>query len=120
MKKIVFLLILVFCLACSEAECSHTEAAQIVVESFYQKNFSVLESHTTKESFESFMDLQEIVPGVDNRNSYFKVIRETENGNIGWVQFSTVYEDQPVTYKLIKEEGVWKVAEMEMGEKSPF
>ncbi len=120
MKKMLFLLLMVICFACSEAERSHTETAQIVVESFYQKNFPVLEKHTTKDSYDSFIYIQDIVPKVDNRDSHFKVIQETENGKTAWVQFSTVYEEQPETFKLIKEEGRWKVTEMEMGEKGPF
>ena len=120
MKKMLFLSLMVIGFACTEAEKSHTETAQIVVESFYQKNLPVLKKHTTKESFDSFMYIQQIVPEVDKRDSSFKVIQETENGKSAWVQFSTVYEAQPETFKLIREEGSWKVAEIEMGEKVPF
>lgn len=120
MKKMLFLLLMVIGLACTEAERSHTETAQIVVESFYQKDFPVLEKYTTKESFDSFMYIQDIVPAADKRDSSFKVIQETENGKSAWVQFSTVYEAQPETFKLIKEVGRWKVTEIEMGEKGPF
>jgi predicted ATP-dependent Lon-type protease len=116
----LFLLLMVICFACTEAERSHTQTVQIVVESFYQKNFSALENHTTKESFDSFMYIQDIIPAVDKRDSSFKVIQEIENGNTAWVQFSTVYEEQPETFKLIKEDGRWKVTEIEMGEKVPF
>jgi len=120
MKRMFLMWLMVICFACTEAERSHTQTAQIVVESFYQKDFPVLENHTTKESFDSFMYIQDIVPAVDKQNSSFKVIQETENGNTAWVQFSTVYEEQPETFKLIKEEGSWKVTEIEMGEKVPF
>jgi len=120
MKKMLFLLLMVIGLACTESKRSHTETAQIVVESFYQKNFPVLKKHTTKDSFDSFMYIQQIVPEVDKRDSHFKVIQETETGNTAWVQFSTVYEEQPETFKLIKEEGRWKVTEIEIGEKVPF
>ncbi len=116
----LFLLLMVICFACTEAERSHTETAQIVVESFYQKDFPVLEKHTTKDSFDSFMYIQDIIPAVDNLDSYFKVIQETENGNTAWVQFSTVYEEQPETFKLVKEDGEWKVTEIGMGESAPF
>jgi hypothetical protein len=120
MKKMLFLLLMVIGLSCTEAERSHTETAQIVVESFYQKDFPVLKKHTTKESFDSFMYIQEIVPTADKRDSSFEVIQETENGKSAWVRFSTVYEEQPETFKLIKEDGSWKVTEIEMGEKGPF
>lgn len=60
------------------------------------------------------------VPEIDNRDSHFKVIRETKNGNTAWVQFSIIYEEKPETFKLIKEEGSRKVSEIEMGEKCRF
>ncbi|MFN4763731.1 hypothetical protein ACKGJN_11445 [Gillisia sp. Q332] len=120
MKKMLFLLLMVICFACTEAERFHTATAQIVVESFYQKDFPVLEKHTTKDSYYSFMYIQDIVPKVDNRDSHFKVIQETENEDTARVQFSTIYEEQPETFKLKKEEGSWKVTEIEMGEKVPF
>ena len=120
MKKILFLLLIVICFACTEAERSHTETAQIVVESFYKKELPTLQKHTTKESFDSFMYIQDIVPVPDNRNSNFKVIQETDGGNTAWVQFTTAYEEKPETFKLIKEGGTWKVAEFGIGEKGPF
>ena len=115
MKKMLLLILMVICFACSEAECSHIQTAQIVVESFYQKDFSVLEKHTTKNSYDSFMYIQDTVPAIDKRDSHFNVIQETEDGDTAWVQFSTVYQAQPETFKLIKEEGIWKVTEIEMG-----
>ncbi len=120
MQRILLILMLGIFLACTEAEKSHTETAQIVVESFYQKDFPILEKHTTKDSYDSFMYIQHIFPEVDNRDSHFKVIQETENGNTAWVQFSTIYEEKPETFKLIKEDGSWKVTETEKGEKGPF
>lgn len=120
MKKILFPLLMVICFACTQAERSHTETAQIVVESFYKKDLPSLQKHTTKESFDSFMYIQDIVPVPDTRNSNFKVIQETANEGTAWVQFTTAYEEQPETFKLIKEAGIWKVTEIGMGEKGPF
>ncbi len=120
MKRLIILLAMGLCIGCADADRSHTETAQIVVESFYQKELPTLEEYTTKESFDSFMYIQDVVPVADNRDSNFEVIRETENGNTAWVQFSTAYEEQPETFKLVKEDGRWKVTEIEMGEKAPF
>lgn len=120
MKKKMMVLFLGICMACAEAQMSHTETAQTVVESFYKKDLPTLEKHTTKESFDSFMYIQDAFPAEDARNPNFKVLHETENGNTAWVQFTTAYEEQPETFKLIKENGRWKVTEIGMGEKGPF
>lgn len=119
MKKIMMILVLVLSMACGEAQMSHTETAQTVVESFYTKDLPTLEKHTTKESFDSFMYIQEAFPAED-KDSNFKVLQETENGNTAWVKFTTAYDEQPETFKLIRENGSWKVAEIGMGEKGPF
>ncbi|MCM4160872.1 DUF4878 domain-containing protein [Antarcticibacterium flavum] len=119
MKKIMMIFILGLCMACAEAQMSHTETAKAVVESFYTKDLPTLEKHTTKESFDSFMYIQESFPA-EEKGSNFKVLQETENGNTAWVKFTTAYEEQPETFKLVKENGNWKVAEIGMGEKGPF
>ena len=120
MKKKMMVLFLGISMACAEAQMSHTETAQTVVESFYKKDLPTLEKHTTKESFDSFMYIHDAFPAEDARNPNFKVLHETENGNTAWVQFTTAYEEQPETFKLIKENGRWKVTEIGMGEKGPF
>src|SRR5690606_30346841 len=119
-KKKMMIFFLGLCMACAETQMSHTDTAQTVVESFYKKDLPTLEKHTTKESFDSFMYIQDAFPAEDARDSNFKVLRETENGNIAWVQFTTAYEEQPETFKLIKVDGIWKVTEIKMGEKGPF
>ena len=119
MKRLLTILSLGFCLACTNSQSSHTETAKIVVESFYQKDLPALEKYTTQESFQSFLQIQDVFP-VENKDSNFQVIQETEDGNIAWVQFTTAYEEQPETFKLIKVDGIWKVTEIKMGEKGPF
>lgn len=120
MKRVIILLTLGYCIGCADTERSHTETAQIVVESFYQKDLPTLEKHTTKENFESFMYIQDLVSVADSMDSNFKIIQETENGNTAWVQFTTAYEEQPETFKLIKEDGNWKVTETGIRERGPF
>ena len=120
MKRLFTLIIMGIFLACTNSQRSHTETAQIVVESFYQKDLPTLEKHTTQESFESFLQILDVFPMESNKDSNFRVIQEIEDGNTAWVQFTTVYEEQPETFKLIKEDGSWKVTEIPMGEKGPF
>lgn len=120
MKRILSLAVLVIFMACAEAEKSHTETAEIVVESFYEKDLPTLEKYTTEESFQAFMNIQDMFTASETENSNFKVVQETEEGDIAWVKFTTAYEEQPETFKLIRENGQWKVTEIGMGEKAPF
>ena len=120
MKKILSLAVLVIFMACAEAEKSHIETAEIVVESFYEKDLPTLKEYTTEESYQAFMNIQDMFPAVGDENSNFNVLQETENGDIAWVKFTTAYEEQPETFKLIWENGQWKVIEMGMREKAPF
>ncbi|UBZ08779.1 DUF4878 domain-containing protein [Salegentibacter mishustinae] len=120
MKRILLMAVLVIFIACSEAEKSPTETAQIVVESFYEKDLPTLKEYTTEESYQAFMNIQDMFTATETENSNFKVLQETENGDIAWVQFKTNYEENPETFKLIKENGSWKVTEIGMGEKAPF
>ena len=89
MKKIIFYSLILLFISCAKTQLSHVETAQIVVESFYQK---------------------------DNT----KLIQETVNGDTAWVKFTTSYEDKPETFKLVQEDGKWKVTETGLREKGPF
>lgn len=120
MKKIIFIVILGIFLACTGTDKSYTETAQIVVESFYQKDFPTLEKYTTKESFSSFMSINDIVPVAEKGDSNFSVLQEEQKGEIAWVKFTTSYEEKPETFKLVKEDGKWKVTETGLGERGPF
>ena len=120
MKRILLMSALIIFIACSEAEKSPTETAKIVVESFYEKDLPTLEEYTTEESFQAFKNVQDMFPAAKDENSNFKVLQETENGDIAWVKFTTAYEEQPETFKLVKENGQWKVTERGGREKEPF
>ena len=120
MKRILLMAVLVIFMACAEAEKSHTETAQIVVESFYEKNLPTLKEYTTKESFQAFMNIQDMFTASKTENSNFKIVQELEDGDIAWVKFTTAYEEQPETFKLVKENGQWKVTERGLREKGPF
>ncbi len=121
MINIFLILILAICISCTESQMSPSETAQTVVESFYQKQNSELKKYTTSESYESFLSVQELFTQENNvKESNFKLIRDSINGNNAWVKFTTPYEEKPETFKLVKEESKWKVTEIGMGEKLPF
>src|SRR5690554_6291032 len=120
MKNLALILLLLIGAACSQQNLSTTEIAKIVVESFYNKDNQKLKEYTTVESYESFMAIQDIITASTSGKSNFKVLQEKVDGDIAWVQFSTSYEEKPETFKLIKENGRWKVAEKGLREKGPF
>ena len=115
MKKMILYLLIMLFMGCAQSQLSHTDTAKIVVESFYK-----LKKHTTAESYASFMSVQSMVAPGTNDTSDFKLIKESVNGETAWVKFSTSYEDKPETFKLVKVDGIWKVAEKSLKEKSPF
>ena len=120
MKRLLLIPVLFLLIACGEVEKSHTETAEIVVESFYEKEFSILKEYTTEQSYQAFRDVEQMFSALETGNSNFNVLQETQNGDIAWVKFTTAYEEQPETFRLIWENGQWKVTEIGMGEKAPF
>ncbi|APS40615.1 DUF4878 domain-containing protein [Salegentibacter sp. T436] len=120
MKRILLMVVLLIFIACAAEEKSPKETAKIVVESFYEKDLPTLKEYTTEESFQAFMNIQDMFTASETENSNFKVVQETEEGNIAWVKFQTNYDENPETFKLIKENGTWKVTEIGMGENAPF
>lgn len=120
MKKISTYLIVLAFLACTEKEMSHTETAKIVVESFYQKDSSKLKKHTTSESYDSFISIQDMMTAAESGASDFAVLQESVEGDIAWVKFTTSYEEKPETFKLIMQDGKWLVTEKGLREKGPF
>ena len=120
MKKVVFYLVIIGFISCSENPRSPTETAKVVVESFYNKDNNKLKAHTTPESYESFLAIQDVMTSDSPDNSNFEVLEETTNGDTAWVKFKTSYEEKPETFKLVKVDGQWKVAEKRVRERSPF
>ena len=120
MKNLALILILVFGVACSQQNLSPSETAKVVVESFYNKDNQKLKEHTTPENYESFLTIQDIMTADTADKSNFKVLQEKVNGDVAWVQFTTIYDKKPETFKLIKDNRHWKVALKGLREKSPF
>lgn len=120
MKKVVFYLVIIGFMSCSENPMSPTETAKVVVESFYNKDNNKLKAHTTTESYESFLAIQNIMTSDSPDSSNFEVLEETSDGETAWVKFKTSYEEKPETFKLVKVDGKWKVAEIGLREETPF
>ena len=120
MKNLALILLLFVGVACSQQYLSPSETAKVVVESFFNKDNQKLSEYTTAESYESFMAIQDIMTANTSGKFNFKVLQEKVDGDIAWVQFTTSYEEKPETFKLIKENRRWKVAEKGLREKGPF
>ncbi|WP_417558335.1 hypothetical protein [Mesoflavibacter zeaxanthinifaciens] len=120
MKNLSLILLLLVVAACSQQDLSPTQTAKVVVESFYSKDNQKLKEYTTVESYESFLSIQDLMTANTSGKSNFKVLQEKLDGDIAWVKFTTSYEEKPEIFKLIKENGRWKVAEKGLREKSPF
>ena len=120
MKNHVFILILAMCISCAESQMSPAMTAQKVVESFYSKDNSQLKKYTTSASYESFISVQDMFESQNSSTSNFKVLDEFIKNQTAWVKFSTNFEDNPETFKLIQEDGIWKVTETGVREKGPF
>ena len=120
MKKVLLLSVITALAACSEKEMSHTETAKIVAESFYHNDDTTLEKYTTSDYYPILSSLQGLFAKDENSKIDFTVIKDTINGNIAWVRYSTSFEEKPGVFKLIKEDGLWKVTERKPREKVPF
>ncbi|WAC02749.1 nuclear transport factor 2 family protein [Lacinutrix neustonica] len=99
-------------MVCSKSQVSHTHTAKIVIESFHQNNNATLKKQMTADSYASYMSILGIVATGDPKTQTynFKVLEETVNGDIACVKFTTVYLEKTETFKILKQDGQWKVA----------
>lgn len=108
---------LVICYSYVESQINPAETTEKVVESFYKKHNSELQKYTTPESYECFLAVQDMFKNGEAEESNFNLLRDSINVNNAWVKFTTAYEEKPETFKLIKEDGIWKVTESGIREK---
>lgn len=121
MKRMVIYSLVLLLFACAEQQhLSPTETAKVVAESFYQKENSILKKHTTTEGYDGMIAIQNFVGDENPENSDFKVVNETMDGDIAWVKFTTSYDTKPETFKLVKQDGQWKVTQQGARENGPF
>ena len=120
MKRVLLYSIIIALVACNEKEMTHTETAEIVAESFYHKDEATLERYTTAESYAVLSSLQDLFSEDKESEINFKVIQDTIDGDVAWVRYSTSFEDKPSVFKLVKDDGQWKVTEQKPREKVPF
>ncbi|WP_424493161.1 hypothetical protein [Salinimicrobium sp. GXAS 041] len=120
MKKVLLFSVIIALVACSDKEMTHTETAKIVAESFYHNDTATLEKHTTTESYAILSSLQGLFAENESSEINFAVIEDTIDGDAAWVRYSTSFEEKPSVFKLVKEDGQWKVTEQKPREEVPF
>ena len=120
MKRVLLCSFIVALIACNEKEKSHTETAKIVAESFYHNDNATLKKYTTAESYAILSSLQDLFAEDENSEVNFEVTEDTIDGDVAWVRYSTSFEEKPSVFKLVKEDGQWKVTEQKPREKVPF
>lgn len=117
--KYLFLSLLTSCTSTTQND-SPVETARLVAESFYHKDNETLKDNTTKEGYEGLLSIQNFIGNGKEGAADFKIIQEKTSGDIAWVKFTTNYDKKPETFKLLKENGVWKVTRKGVREKNPF
>lgn len=121
MKKFFIYIVLVIFLACAGEKSSGPAAtAKVVAESFYQGDEEQLMAHTTEEGYANFKNLMAMFAKSDNSDSNFKVIEESTEGDVAWIKYSSSYDKTPGVFKLVKQDGEWKVTARSPKEEVPF
>ncbi|MHA7056459.1 nuclear transport factor 2 family protein [Aquimarina sp. M1] len=120
MKRLVISSLLLLFISCSETKnMSPSETVKTVVESFYAKDNNTLKKHTTSDGYDSLMMIQGLVPDADN-DAKVTISDEVIETDTAWVKYSSNYDNKPGIFKLVKDDGQWKVTSKGPREKGPF
>ncbi|MGO2293871.1 MAG: hypothetical protein ACTH5N_00320 [Psychroflexus halocasei] len=121
MKKLVIYSVILTIISCAEVKNnSPSETAKIVAESFYYGDKATLKEHTTASGYANLSSIQEMFTENKNSESNFKVVDEMIKGEVSWIKYSTAYDSKPGVFKLVQEDGQWKVTHNGPREKGPF
>jgi hypothetical protein len=123
MKKIVvFSLVLLF-LSCADSETKisvPSATAQIVIESFYEKDEEALKANSTPQAYSNYMNTINMFNATVKDDSNFTVLQDTIMGDVAWVKYTTAYDKTPGLFKLVKQNGKWLADARGSQDKSPF
>ena len=121
MKRLVICSLALLFLSCSQTESlSPSETAKVVAESFYHGDEATLKKHTTAEGYVNLSSIQEVFAQNESSDSNFKIIDEAKDDDVARVKYSTAYDTKPGVFKLVQEDGQWKVTHNEPRDKGPF
>ena len=121
MKRIAVFSLVVFFLSCAgKQDLSPSETAKIVAESFYYGDKATLKDYTTASGYANLSSIQEMFTEDKDSESNFKVVDQKTEGDVAWVKYSTSYDPKPGVFKMVKEDGQWKVTHNGPRDKGPF
>ncbi|WP_149276637.1 hypothetical protein [Pareuzebyella sediminis] len=121
-NSIVFTLILLF-LSCADSKSKisgPSATAQVVIESFYEKDEETLKANSTPQAYSNYMNTINMFNATPKDNSNFTVLQDTIMGDVAWVKYTTAYDKTPGLFKLVKQNGKWLADARGSKDKSPF
>ncbi|MBW8201238.1 hypothetical protein ACFSYG_06315 [Leeuwenhoekiella polynyae] len=123
MKKIVVFSLALLFLSCADSETKisgPSTTAQIVIESFYEKDEETLKANSTPEGYANYMNIINMFNATKKKDSDFKVLQDTIMGDVAWVKYTTAYDKTPGVFKLVKRDGKWLATARGSKDKAPF
>ena len=120
MKKLIICSLVALFISCSgNGNMTHSETAEIVAKSFFSKDEATLKKHTTSAGYSSLIMGLNAMPDSD-KEIEVEILEEAIDGEIAWVKYSSTYDGKSGIFKLVKENGQWKVTNKGPREKGPF
>ena len=123
MKKFVVFSLIALLLSCTDSETKisgPSATAQIVIESFYEKDEETLKANSTPEGYANYMNIINMFNVTVKDDSNFTVLQDTIMGDVAWVKYTTAYDKTPGVFKLVKQDGKWLATARGSKDKSPF
>ena len=123
MKRIVICSLVLLFLSCADSETKisgPSATAQIVIESFYEKDEETLKANSTPQAYSNYMNTINMFNATKKKDSEFKVLQDTIMGDVAWVKYTTAYDKTPGVFKLVKQNGKWLATARGSKDKAPF
>ncbi|WP_026451329.1 DUF4878 domain-containing protein [Aequorivita capsosiphonis] len=120
MKRIFIFSVILLSISCSQDKnLSPAETAKIVLKGLYEKDNTTMKKHTTADGYSGLLMIQDMVPE-NNKEVTVEILDESVDGDTAWVKYNTSYDEKPGVFKLVKENGQWKVSSKGPRERGPF
>ncbi|MDX1286197.1 MAG: hypothetical protein R3182_14340 [Draconibacterium sp.] len=123
MKNIVVFLLVVLFLSCADSKTKvsgPSATAQVVIESFYEKDKEALKANSTQQAYSNYLNTINMFNVTPKDDSKFTVLQDTIMGDVAWVKYTTAYDKTPGLFKLVKQNGKWLADARGSKDKSPF
>ncbi|MFV8281072.1 hypothetical protein ACNKXS_05985 [Christiangramia marina] len=123
MKKFVVFSLIALLLSCADSKTKisgPSATAQIVIESFYEKDEETLKANSTPQAYSNYMNTINMFNATVKDDSNFTVLQDTIMGDVAWVKYTTAYDKTPGVFKLVKQDGKWLATARGSKDKAPF